>query len=101
MASTFENIKAQSTSAGSTLRAVPPGATWIIIGFMVSNISGTLETFTITAGGTILCQDIPLPAGSAVSILDGKVVLKEGESIDEICSADAGADYFISYMEKT
>ena len=101
MPNTFERITATGSSAGATLGTVPVGATWVIIGFMASNIAGYQAEVTVTAAGKSLVKDVPLPAGSSLPLLDGKLVLLEGDTIEESCSVDAGVDFIISYMEMT
>ena len=99
MASTFNRILASGTSAGSTLVTIGAGKTWVVIGMMVANVADTLVTIDVSLGASSLADNIPLPAGSSLSLLDGKLVLIEGDTITEECSTDAGVDYIISYME--
>lgn len=101
MANTFNRLLVTGTSAGSTPITIGAGKTWVIIGLMASNVAGTLLTFSINIAGTSLAKNIPLPEGSSVSLLDGKIVMIAGDTLDEICSTDAGVEYIISYMEMT
>ena len=99
MANTFNRILASGTSAGSTLGTVPAGAQWVIIGFLASNVIGYLVDVNVSIAGSSLVKNVPIPEGSTLPILDGKIVMNAGDTIDEVCSADAGIDFIISYME--
>ena len=97
--STFNRIAATGSSAGSTLGTVGAGKQWIILGLQVSNIEGSLLTINVTAAGKSLATDIPLPAGSSLGLVDGKLVLNAGDTLTEQVSVDSGADILVSYME--
>ena len=99
MANTFSRVLASGTLAGSTLKTVPVGSTLVIIGITASNVSGALLTVDMTVGGVSLAKGIPVPDGSTLGLLDGKVVMIEGDTLVEACSVDAGVDYIISYLE--
>lgn len=101
MANSFDRLLTSGTSAGSTLATVPVGAQWVVIGLMASNVAGYLITIDVTIAGTSLVKNVPIPEGSTLPLLEGKIVLNEGDTIDELCSVDAGVDYIISYMEMT
>ena len=99
MANTFNRVDKQGTLAGSDILTVPAGVIWVVIGWTVSNIAGTLVTIDVDVAGSSYLKDIPLPAGSMLPILEGKLVLKAGETVTEKCSTEAGVDYILSYME--
>lgn len=101
MANTFNRLIASGTSAGSILKTMPAGTTWVIIGFMASNVSGSLLTIDIKAAGKYLVKDVPIPQGSTLNLLEGKMVLVPTDELEELCSVDAGVEYIISYMEMT
>ena len=101
MASSFKNITASGTSAGSTLMTVPASTTTVVIGLTIANISGVLLTVDLKVGTIALLDNVPIPAGSTLGALDGKLVLETGDTLVEACSTDAGVDYIISYMEIT
>jgi len=99
MANSFDRILTSGTSAGSVLATVPLAKKWVVIGFMASNVAGYLITIDVTIAGTSLIKSVPIPDGASLPLLDGKIVLNDGDTIDEVCSVDAGVDYIISYME--
>lgn len=101
MANTFGRILTQGTSAGSVIATIPANTQWVIIGLMASNVAGYLITIDVTIAGTSLVKNVPIPEGSTLPLLEGKIVLNEGDTINELCSVDAGVDYIISYMEMT
>jgi DNA-binding Xre family transcriptional regulator len=101
MANTFNRLVASGTLAGSTLKTMPAGTTWVIIGLMAANVSGSLLTIDLKAADKYLVKDVPIPQGSTLNLLEGKLVLVEGDTLEEVCSVDAGVEYIISYMEMT
>jgi hypothetical protein len=101
MANSFNRLIASGTSAGSTLVTIGTGKTWILLGLMVSNVSGVLVEVDVEVAGKYLAKEIPMADGSSLSLLDGKIVMVAGDTLKEKCSTDAGVDYLISYMEMT
>ena len=101
MATLFKRVVATGSAAGSVVYTVPVGSTVVIIGFIMANVSGALVNIGATVAGKHLAKDIPLPHGSSVGLLDGKVVLEAGDEVTEICSTDGGVDIVFSYMEQT
>lgn len=101
MANTFNRLLASGTSAGSTLKTMPASTSWVVIGITVANVSGSLLTIDVAVAGTSLAQDVPIPDGATLNLLEGKLVLVAGDTLTEKCSVDAGVDYIISYMEIT
>ena len=101
MANSFNRLLVSGTSAGSTLVTIGAGVSWVIIGLIASNVSGALLTIDILVNDKHLLKDVPIPAGASLNVLEGKLVMVDGDTLDELCSVDAGVDYIISYMEMT
>ena len=100
MANTFNRLLASSVTDGSTIGTVAAGKQWVVIGFQIANVAETTYYISVTAGGNnIIGANTPLPAGSAIGPLDGKLVLNAGDTITENGAVDNAIDYTISYME--
>jgi hypothetical protein len=109
MANTFKRYTSNSVgTALATVYTVPssPSTTSVIIGGVVSNVTtGTVNvTVTATTSSTVINlvgEDTPIPAGTALSFIDGKVVLEPGDIIKVKSSAASSLDIHLSAMEIT
>ena len=95
MAETFKNFKLALTDSSATAYTCPSATTAIVLLLQVSNIDGTNEadaTVTWTDdsdsdASTALVSTVPVPAGSALGVLSGKLVLEAGDTIAGLASA--------------
>lgn len=88
--------------SGSTLYTTPANTKAIVIGFVVSNKSaGQIKIKVTSSDIQITGTDTPIPAGSALSILDGKIVLEAGDVVVAYADQASVADSYISLVEMT
>jgi hypothetical protein len=95
MAETFKNFKLALGTSSATAYTCPAATTSIVLLLQVSNIDGVNEadaTVTWTDdsdadASTALVSAVPIPAGSALSVLSGKLVLEAGDAIKGLASA--------------
>jgi len=101
MANTFNRvIKTDVPSTEFEAYVVPELTTAIIIGFVLSNKSaGEVQISAKCANTQITGSNTVIPATQALSILDGKIVLVAGDTIDLICNQDSVCDAMISILE--
>ena len=94
MTETFKNFKgAMGTSAG-VVYTCPAATTAIVLTIQVTNINGVNEadasvswTDSSDSGAeTYLIKAAPVPAGSALGVLSGKLVLEAGDTIAGLAS---------------
>jgi hypothetical protein len=52
-------------------------------------------------GSTYIVKDAPIPSGSALGVLDGKLIAETGEAITVTASANTAVDAIISVLEQT
>ena len=96
MAEAFKNFKLALTDSSATAYTCPAATTAIVLLLQVSNIDGTNEadaTVTWTDASdsdasTALVSTVPIPAGSSLGVLSGKLVLEAGDTIKGLASAD-------------
>jgi len=111
MANTFKRFTGNSigTSVVSIYTVTSPVTVSVVIGGVVSNVSSATVNVTVTATTpgspavviNLIGEDTPIPAGTALSFIDGKVVLETGDII-KIKSSDAtSVDAHLSVMEIT
>ena len=115
MAAVFESYKARGV--GTTAHFVIDGGSYsngidtdapkqaIMIGCMISNILTTSITVTAAVAAhastnhTRLCKDLPIPAGDTVEIVQGKVVLMDGDDIAVTASTSSACDVVLSLLK--
>lgn len=102
MASTFKNYKSTGTGVSfETVYTVPASTAAVIIGVNVANLLAEEIAVTIIAGDLHLVKDCPIPVGSALSPLEGKLILEETETVTVKCNRGAGCDVLVSVMEQS
>ena len=107
MANTFKRQTGNAIGSSlTTVYTVPASTTTVMIGGVVSNTTAmTTKIDVVTNDGTntinLTGLDTPIPAGAALSFIDGKVVLQTGDTV-QVKSTVAGAvDVHLSIMEIT
>ena len=107
MANTFKRYTSNSIGTSlETVYTVPASTTTVMIGGVVSNVSVATVNITVTATTSstvinLIGEDTPVPAGTALSFIDGKIVLETGDIVKVKSSAAASADAHLSIMEIT
>jgi len=95
---TFTDVKL----ASSTVYTVPALTQAVIIGFIISNKTSSEIFASASAGGVqITGLSTKIPAATALSILDGKIVLDAGDVVTVTTNLDDVADCYVSVMEIT
>ena len=102
MANTFKNYTSSSvgTSPVATY-TVPSSTTAVMIGCSVSNTSASQITVDVQVAGVYLVKGAPIPANSALSLLDGKIILETTNTVVVTSSAATSADVIVSVLEQS
>ena len=105
MANTFlrQSLDTIGTSA-ETLYTVPADKTAVIIGGLLSNTSNSTcnATVTVTIGSDVINligESTPIPANTALSFIDGKIVVQTTDVVKVTGSVANAMDAHLSYME--
>ena len=106
MANTFKNYLAASVgTSASTVYTVGGSTTATTIGLNIANrVTSQIKVSAyITSGGTdyYIVRDAPIPAGSALSVLDGKIVLEAADVVKVVSDTASSADVVLSVLEQT
>ena len=94
-----------STTYSDGITGVSSGKAVIMIGLMISNILTVSVNVTVVIGAhdtdnhTHLCKDVTIPAGDAIEIVQGKIVLESGEDIGVTASAASAVDVTMSILK--
>ena len=104
MAQDFERSIANGVGTGATtLRTADSDDA--IVGIMVANVTSsqiTVEVYiTVSSVDHHLIKDAPIPAGSALQILDGgaKVVMQSGDVLKIKSNTASSADVWVSVVD--
>ncbi len=102
MANTFKN----QTSAGvgtspATVYTVPASTTSVTIGLTIANVTASQILVDVQCAGVYVVKDAPIPAGSGLSVLDGKIILEATDTVVVTSDTASSADVILSILEQT
>jgi hypothetical protein len=102
MANTFKNYTSASVGTGATTTyTVPSATTAVMIGCNLANTSASQVTVDVQVAGIYLVKGIPIPAGSALSVLDGKIILETTDTVVVTSDTASSCDVIVSVLEQT
>ena len=84
-----------------TLYTVPASTTGTIVGLQAANTSASQVNVDVQVAGVYLVKGAPIPANSALSLLDGKLVVKTTETVVVTSSAATSVDAILSVLEQS
>ena len=95
MAEAFKNFKLALGTDSATAYTCPAATTAIVLMLQVSNVDGVNEADATVSwtdasdsdASTALVSAVPVPAGSSLGVLAGKLVLEAGDTIAGLASA--------------
>lgn len=102
MANTFKNYTSASVGASPvTVYTVPASTTSVVIGCNIANRTGSTINVDAQLGSTYIVKGAPIPANSALSILDGKIIAETTETIVITSDTASSADVILSVLEQS
>jgi len=102
MANTFKNYTGASIGTSpSTVYTVPASTTAVIIGLNLANRTASGVTVDVLLGSTYIVKAAPVPTGSALSVLDGKIIAETTETIVVTSDTASSIDAIVSVLEQT
>ena len=116
MANSFKVVTRDVCPASGTpetLYTVQTGSTIVMLGLILANVHTSQVTASVTLVSTTtqtgqtqnttshIIKDVPIPSGSTLSVLDGKIILNVGDIIKIDCSVADKLSATMSYMEQT
>ena len=84
-----------------TLYTVPALTTGTIVGLQVANTSASQIEIDVQAAGVYLVKGAAIPAKSALSLLDGKIVVKTAQTVVITSNTATSADAILSVLEQS
>ena len=102
MANTFKNYTSASVGTGATtVYTVPSATTSVMIGCNLANRTASQIKVDVQVAGVYLAKDVPIPAGSALSVLDGKIILETTDTVVVTSDTASSCDVIVSVLEQT
>ena len=102
MANTFKNYVSAAVGTGATtVYSLPSSTTAVIIGCNVANITSSQIRVTVKVADTHVVKEVPVPANSAISVLDGKIIAETTDTVKVTSNTASSADVIVSALEQT
>ena len=102
MANTFKNYTSASVGTGATTTyTVPSSTTSVMIGCNLANRTASSVKVDVQAAGVYVIKDAPIPSGSALSVLDGKIILETTDTVIVTSDTASSCDVIVSVLEQT
>ena len=102
MANIFKNYTSASVGTGATTTyTVPSATTSVMIGCNLSNRTASQITVDVQVAGVYLIKGAPVPSGSALSVLDGKIILETTDTVVVTSNTATSCDVIVSVLEQT
>ena len=102
MANTFKNyVSAAVGTSETTVYTVPSSTTAVIIGCNIANVTSSQIKVTVKVADTHVVKTVPVPANSAISVLDGKIIAETTDTVKVTSNTAASADVIVSALEQT
>ena len=102
MANTFKNYTSASVGTGATTTyTVPSATTSVMIGCNLANRTTSQIKVDVQAAGAYVIKGAPIPSGSALSVLDGKIILETTDTVIVTSDTASSCDVIVSILEQT
>lgn len=102
MANIFKNYTSASVGTGATTTYTVPGSTTsVVIGCNLANTTVAQIKVDVQVAGVYLIKGVPLPANSAISVLDGKIIAEAADTVVITSDTASSCDVIVSVLEQT
>ena len=102
MANAFKNYTATDVGIVGTLAyTVPADTTAVMIGCNLANTTSDAIVVDVECANAYLVKSVSIPTGSALSVLDGKVILEAGDTVVVTSDNATSCDVILSVLEQT
>lgn len=83
-----------------TVHTVATGQEVVVIGLNLANITASQVIVDVQLAGVYLVKGAPIPAGGALSALDGKIILEATDTCVVTSDTAASCDVILSVLEQ-
>lgn len=101
----FKTVTDELTDTNSVVYTAPNGFTGIVLMAQVSNVTTTAKDVTFShldtseSSETELVKDLSIPGNDSTSVVTGKLVIEEGDSVKAFASANSSLKIVLSILE--
>lgn len=98
---TFLNYTSSSVGTSPvTTYTVGALTTAVVIGLNIANVTAAQIAVDVQVAGVYLVKGVPIPANSAISVLDGKIIMEAADTCVVTSSVAASCDVILSVLEQ-
>jgi hypothetical protein len=108
MANIFKNYTSASVGTGATTTytvSSSPATTSVVIGCNLANTTSSQIKVNVQVGPVsslvYVIKGVPIPANSALSVLDGKIILEAADTVVITSDTASSCDVIVSVLEQT
>jgi len=102
MANTFKNYTSSSVgTSATTVYTVPSATSAVLIGCNLANTTTAAVYVDVQVAGVYLVKGAPVPSGSALSVLDGKIVGEATDTVVVTSDTASSIDVILSVLEQS
>jgi hypothetical protein len=83
-----------------TVHTVASGQEAVVIGLNLANVTTSQIAVDVQIAGVYLIKGAPIPANSALSVLDGKIIMEAADTCVVTSSAASSCDVIMSVLEQ-
>lgn len=99
---TFLNYTSASVGTSPvTTYTVGASTTAVVIGCNIANVTASQIVVDVQVAGVYLIKSAAIPAGSSLSVLDGKIILETTDTVVVTSDTATSADVILSVLEQT
>jgi hypothetical protein len=84
----------------TTVHTVAAGQEAVVIGLNLANISVSQITVDVRIAGAYVVKGAPIPAGSSLAALDGKIIMEAGDTCVVTSNTASSCDVILSVLEQ-
>lgn len=101
----FKTVTTELTTSNTIVYTAPSGFTGIILMAQVSNVTTNAETVTFShydtsaTTETELLKDFEIPGNDAASMITGKLILEDGDSVKAFAGSNSTLKLTLSILE--
>jgi hypothetical protein len=88
-----------ASQAGEVCYTTPSNKTGLIIGLLAANISDKVVTVDVSINSDYIIKNAPVPVGSTLAILDGKLAVEANEVLTVTSSEDNSIQLTATILE--
>ena len=89
----------KASQAGQICYTTPADKTGLIIGLLAANITDQVATVDVAINSDFIIRNAPIPVGSTLAILDGKLAVEANEVLTVTSSEDNAIQLTATILE--